>query len=181
MILLVLGFIAGSGRFLIVNQPIKSDVIMVLAGDTNRRPERGLELLRQNYAPRLILDVPTDARVFQWSELDLARKYVGGLPEAQSITICPIHGWSTKTETQDASRCLQQAGAGSVLLVTSDFHTRRALSIFLEEVPNHIYSVAATVDPNEFGAQWWRHRQWAKVNVDEWMRLTWWELIERWG
>jgi uncharacterized SAM-binding protein YcdF (DUF218 family) len=66
------------------------------------------------------------------------------------------------------------------LLVTSDFHTRRALSIFQKEVPNHIYSVAATLDPGEFGAQWWRHREWAKVNVDEWTRLVWWELIERW-
>ncbi|MGA9040134.1 MAG: YdcF family protein [Terriglobales bacterium] len=176
----VLALAADSGRFLIVNQPRKSDVIMVLAGDTDRRPAHALELLRQGYAPRLILNVPADAMVFQWSEPELAQKYVAGLPEAQSITVCPIHGLSTKTEAQDASMCLQRAGARNVLLVTSDFHTRRALSTFEKEVPDYAYSVAAAVDANEFGAQWWKHRQWAKVNLDEWLRLGWWELIDRW-
>ncbi len=178
--LLGLGLGADSGRFLIVNQPRKSNVIMVLAGDTNLRPERGLELLRQGFAPRLILNVPADARVFQWSESGLAQKYVAGLPEAPSISICPIHGLSTKAEAQDALLCLQQSGARSILLVTSDFHTRRALSTFEKEAPGYACSVAATINADEFGAQWWRHRQWAKVNLDEWLRLGWWELIDRW-
>ncbi len=178
--LFVAAMVASSGRFLIVDQPLHADVIMALAGDTHLRPARALELLRQGYAPRIILNVPAEARVFQWSEPELARKYVEGLPEAQSITVCAIHGLSTKTEARDASLCLQQTGARSVLLVTSDFHTRRALSIFKKEVPIYDYSVAATLNDDEFGAQWWRHRQWAKVNFDEWMRLGWWELIDRW-
>jgi hypothetical protein len=177
---LLAGLAAGSGRFLIVNDLQKSDVIMVLAGNTDHRPARGLELLRQGYAPRLIINVPADDRVFQWSEVELAQKYVEGLPEAKSISICSIHGLSTKAEALDASSCLQQACAHSVLLVTSDFHTRRALSIFRKEVPEHAYSVSAAFDADEFGAQWWKHRQWAKVNIDEWMRLVWWELVDRW-
>jgi uncharacterized SAM-binding protein YcdF (DUF218 family) len=178
--LLVLALLGDSGRFLIVDEPRKSDVIMVLAGDTDLRPARALELLRQGYAPRIILNVPAEAKVFQWSEPELARKYVDGLPEAESISICSIHGLSTKAEARDASLCLTQSGARTVLLVTSDFHTRRALSTFRREVPAYVYSVAATLNADEFGAQWWKHRQWAKVNVDEWMRLSWWELIDRW-
>jgi uncharacterized SAM-binding protein YcdF (DUF218 family) len=178
--LVVITLAADSGRFLIVDQPRKSDVIMVLAGDTNLRPARALELLRQGYAPRIILNVPADAMVFRWSESQLAQKYVDGLPEAQSISICAIHGLSTKAEARDASACLTKPGARTVLLVTSDFHTRRALSTFKKEAPEYDYSVAATLNADEFGAQWWKHRQWAKVNVDEWMRLSWWELIDRW-
>jgi uncharacterized SAM-binding protein YcdF (DUF218 family) len=178
--LVLMALAAGSGKFLVKDQPGKADVILVLAGDTNLRPARALELLRRGYASRIILDVPADARVFQWSEAELAERYVEGLPEARSITICMIHGLSTKSEAQDASPCLREAGAKNVLLVTSDFHTRRALSVFKKEVPNHAYSVAATSNADQFGAQWWRHRQWAKVNLDEWMRLTWWELIDRW-
>jgi len=41
-----------SGRFLLVNQPRESDVMVVLAGETDRRPARGLELLDLGYAPR---------------------------------------------------------------------------------------------------------------------------------
>jgi uncharacterized SAM-binding protein YcdF (DUF218 family) len=175
-----IALVAGSGRFLIVDRPQHSDVILVLAGDTNLRPARALELLRQGYAPRIILNVPADARVFQWSEPELAQKYIAGLPEAQSISICSIHGLSTKAEAKDASYCLQQSGARNILLVTSDFHTRRALSIFQKQVPGYVYSVAATLNAEEFGARWWKHRQWAKVNFDEWMRLAWWELVDRW-
>jgi hypothetical protein len=168
-----------SGRFLVVNQPRKSDVMVVLAGETDRRPARGLELLDQGYAPRLILDVPAEARIYQWNQLEIARKYVEGLPRAGAIIVCPIYGHSTRDEAQDVSLCLRGSSARSILLVTSDYHTRRTLSIF-ERVAPADYSVAAAFDASEFGVQWWRHREWAKVNFDEWLKLIWWELIDRW-
>ena len=31
-----------------------------------------------------------------------------------------------------------------------------------------------------FGIQWWQHREWAKTNLYEWLRLAWWGLIDRW-
>lgn len=169
-----------SGRFLVINHPQKSDAIVVLAGETERRPERGLELLGQGLALRLVLDVPADTRIYQWNQLELARDYVKGLPQAAAISLCPIRARSTKGEAQDVSRCLGAIGAHSVLLVTSDFHTRRTLSTFKRMLPQYDFSVAAAFDEREFGAKWWRKRQWAKVNFDEWLRLMWWELVERW-
>jgi len=178
--LFFLALIATSGRFLVVSEPRKSDVIVVLGGETDQRPARGLELLNQGYAPRLILDVPAETKIYQWSQLDLAQKYVQGLPQAASITICPVHGLSTRAEAQDVSRCLQEAGVKSILLVTSDYHTRRAFSIFSRVLPGYDFSVAAAFDEREFGGQWWRHREWAKTNLEEWTKLIWWELVERW-
>jgi len=32
----------------------------------------------------------------------------------------------------------------------------------------------------QFGGKWWKHRQWAKVNFDEWLRLVWWQAVDRW-
>jgi hypothetical protein len=178
--LLALLLVVTSGRFLVVDQPRKSDVIVVLAGETERRPQRGLELLDQGLARRLILDVPANSRIYQWNQLELAQKYVQSLPQAVAITVCPIHEQSTKGEAQDVSPCLEPMRAHSVLLVTSDFHTRRALSIFHRVLPQYDFSVAAAFDEREFGTQWWRKRQWAKVNFDEWLRLMWWELVDRW-
>lgn len=177
--LLTVGLVATSGRFLVVNQPRKADVMVVLAGETDRRPARGLELLDQGYAPRLILDVPAEARIYQWSQTEIARKYVEGLPQAGAITVCPIYGRSTRDEAQDVARCLRGITPHSILLVTSDYHTRRALSIFDRVLPAD-YSVAAAFDASEFGVQWWRHREWAKVNFEEWLKLIWWELVDRW-
>jgi hypothetical protein len=175
--IVVLG--AASGRFLVVNQPRKSDVIVVVAGETDRRPARGLELLEQDYAPRLILDVPANTKLYEWSQLEIARKYVDGLPQAGSIMVCPIYGQSTRDEAHDVARCLQGGSVQKLLLVTSDFHTRRALSVFKHELPGDC-SVAAAFNATEFGVQWWRHRQWAKVNFEEWSKLVWWELVDRW-
>jgi hypothetical protein len=177
--LVLMGFAASSGWFLVVDQPRKSDVIVVLAGETDKRPARALQLLDQGYAGRLILDVPND-KIYQWTLPEIAQRYVEGLPEAGAITICPIYGLSTKEETRDVARCLAAVGGRNVLLVTSDYHTRRALSIFQRELSGHGFSVAAAYDSGEFGEQWWRHRQWAKVNLYEWMRLVWWEVVDRW-
>lgn len=178
--LLVLILLIFSGPFLVINQPKRSDVIVVLAGETEKRPQRGLELLMQGMAPRLILDVP-NARIYQWDQVQLAQKYIQGLPQAEAIGLCPIHARSTKGEAQDVSVCLHAlGGAHRVLLVTSDFHTRRTLSTFRRMLPSYDFSVAAAFDEREFGSKWWQRRQWAKVNFDEWVRLMWWEVVERW-
>jgi DUF218 domain len=177
--LFVVALGATSGRFLVVNQPRKSDVMVVLAGETDRRPARGLELLNQGYASRLILDVPAEAKIYQWNQAEIARKYVEGLPQADSIAVCPVYGHNTRDEAQDVSRCLQGVSGRRVLLVTSDYHTRRALSIFNRVSPAD-YRIAAVFDEREFGVQWWRHREWAKVNFDEWVKLIWWDLVDRW-
>ncbi len=163
-----------------IDDPRGADVILVLAGETDRRPARALELLTRGYSPKVLLDVSASARVYNSSLLQLAQNYVQSLPNSQCVFICPITGLSTKTEAQDATRCVQQSGARRVLLVTSDYHTRRALSTFRHELKGYQISVAAAYDPQQFGTSWWRRRQWAKLNFDEWIRLAWWETVDRW-
>jgi DUF218 domain len=169
-----------AGDFLIVDAPRPSDVILVLAGETDRRPQRALELLAQGYGKRIVLNVPTNAKLYEYTQIQLAEKYIQDLPQAQSISICPIEGLSTKEESKGAEKCLQREGAKSVLIVTSDFHTRRALEIFQREFPAYWYSVAAARNDEEYGGRWWTHRQWAKTFVDECLRFIWWKVIDQW-
>lgn len=180
LVLLVLAFVATSGAFLVIDSPQPSDVIVVLAGETDRRPERALELLDQHLAPRALVDVPAEAKIYGVSVLQLAKQYFDHLPQKDSLNICPITGLSTKTESQDVALCLQQWHIHTVLVVTSDYHTRRAVSIFRHDLPQYQYSIAAAYDPEQFGTRWWQHRQWAKQNVGEWFRLFWWECVDRW-
>jgi hypothetical protein len=169
-----------AGSYLVLDEPRTSDLILVLAGETDRRPQRALELLAQGYGKRILLDVPNNAKVFGSTEMELAGKYVQDLPQAASITICPIDGLSTKAESKDVERCLVHESARRILIVTSDFHTRRALSIFRRELPGREYSVAAARDDAAFGDRWWSHRQWAKTFTDEWMKIVWWKAIDQW-
>jgi len=173
-------FAATAGRELVENSPERSDVILVLAGETDRRPARALELLGQGYGRRLVIDVPAAARVFGFTEVQLAGQYAQHLPQAASIAICPIEGLSTRDEAHDAERCLAREQGNRILIVTSDFHTRRALSIFRHEIPGKSFSIAAVYDDSEFGTRWWTHREWAKTCLYEWLRLVWWMTIDRW-
>jgi uncharacterized SAM-binding protein YcdF (DUF218 family) len=180
LVLALLWLAARSAGILVIDQPEKSDAILVLAGETELRPARALELLNRGYATRVVIDVPADSKVYGTTYLQLAEEWAQAQPQALALVICPIHGLSTRTETADAAECLRKIGVRSVLLVTSDFHTRRALSIFRRQDPEWTFSVAASYDSTQFGVQWWKHRQWAKTNVDEWLRMFWWELVERW-
>ena len=177
--LLILAIVC-SARFLVIDNPQRSDVIVVLAGDTDSRPKRAVELFDRGFDDRLMVDVPAGERVFGFTELELAQRWIQTLPHAEAITICPTHGLSTKTEAKDVASCLTGHGWHNVLIVTSDFHTRRALSTFSRELPGYQFSVAASHQEHEFGVNWWRHRQWAKVNLDEWLRLMWWYAVDRW-
>jgi hypothetical protein len=178
--LLLLWLAASSAKFLIIDEPQKSDAVLVLAGETDHRPVRALELLAQGYAGQVVFDVPADGKVYESTYLQLAQSWASSQPQSQLLTVCPIHGLSTKAEVFDVVECLRRTNVRSILLVTSDFHTRRALAIFRKEDPNRTFHVAAAYDPTQFGTQWWRHRQWAKTNVSEWLRLLWWELVDRW-
>jgi hypothetical protein len=185
LVLLVLaalsvGLAANAGSFLVVDAPRPSDVILVLAGETDRRPQRALELLAQGYGRRVVLDVPANSKLYGYTEIQLAQKYVQDLPQGVLVSVCPIDGLSTKEESKDAEKCIAREGGKSVLIVTSDYHTRRALSIFRREDRGHGYSVAAARNEEQFGARWWTHRQWAKTFVDEWLRLIWWKAVDQW-
>jgi DUF218 domain len=173
-------FLATSGSFLVVDRPGHSDAIVVLAGETDRRPARALEFLSQGYAPKVLIDIPASDRIFGHNLFQLAQEYVNSLAQAKSVELCSIVGLSTKAETHDVAECLERIHAHKVLLVTSDYHTRRALNIFRRELPQYQFSVAAAISTQQFGASWWKRRQWAKMNFDEWTRLVWWEAVDRW-
>jgi hypothetical protein len=173
-------FAADAGGWLVVDAPQPSDVILVLAGETDRRPARALELLDHGYGRRVVIDVPAAARIYDSNQVQLAEKYIQGLPQGASVRICPIEGLSTREEAHDVEKCLAREDGRRVLIVTSEFHTRRAISIFRHEVRGRSFSVAAARDGTQFGTRWWTHRQWAKTCLDEWMKLVWWTAVERW-
>ena len=169
-----------AARVLWIDHPEKSDAIVILAGETTLRSERGLELLRQGMAPRMWIDVVGADEVFGKSLAGVAQNYVAALPEADRVKVCILEGRSTNAETQDVKRCLQSSGVHRVLIVTSGYHTRRALIIFKHRLPEYEFSAAAVHDPRQYGRAWWTNREWAKAAFDEWTKFIWWEVVDRW-
>jgi DUF218 domain-containing protein len=180
VLLLLIVLASQASRVLWVDDPQKSDAIVVLAGETDLRNKRGLELLRQGMAPRMWIDAVARDQVFDQSLVTLAQKYAAGLPEADRVKVCALEGLSTAAETMDVKRCLQGLGIHRVLIVTSGFHARRALAIFRKRLPEYEVSVAAVHDRTQYGTAWWTNREWAKATFDEWTKFVWWELVDRW-
>jgi uncharacterized SAM-binding protein YcdF (DUF218 family) len=169
-----------AGSFLVVNKPEHADAIVVLGGGNNDlRYWTGVELMKQGWAPRLFLDVFAKGETFGNRDIDLATDFVQRTTPGQS-SVCPIILNSTYGEAQHLADCLQGTGVKSILVVTSAYHTRRAVEILQKRLPQYHISIYASPDPYFFGEKWWQTREWAKTTVAEWQRYLWWELVDRW-
>src|ERR1700733_6772219 len=69
----LLGFAANAGRLLVVDAPEPSDVILVLAGETDHRPARAVQLLDQGYGRRVVIDVPAATIIYKFTQAELAQ------------------------------------------------------------------------------------------------------------
>jgi hypothetical protein len=183
---LALVIVAGlhSGSFLVVENVHRADAILVLAGDVNdRRYQKGIELLRQDYGQQMLVDASEDITLYGHIYAEWARRFLLENPTEvrDRVRVCPIREDSTEAETKYAAKCLSYLPPGSrILLVTSDYHSRRALSVFTNRLPSYRWYVAPANDPTQFGVRWWQRREWAKNDVREWQKLLWWEIVERW-
>jgi uncharacterized SAM-binding protein YcdF (DUF218 family) len=183
-LLVLLGvFGAAAGWWLIRDNAQKSDAIVVLdGGASDARYLKGLELLRAGYGKTLFLDARADVRQYGHTPAEHAAAYIketaGDLGDR--VRVCPTNENGTKFEIKYVAKCLDSVGARSVLIVTSDYHTRRALSTAKKLMPEYGWTVAAAYYDPEFNWKWWKQREWAKTFVGEWERLVWWEAVDRW-
>ena len=169
-----------AGSFLVINTAEHADLIVVLdGGDNDLRYWSGVRLLQQGWAPRLMQDVFSKEERFGNWNTDLAREFLNRTTPGQS-TVCPIAENSTYDEARYLEQCLRSSNVKSILIVTSEYHTRRALSILQTRLPQYHFSVYAAPDPYNFGHRWWQKRQWAKTTHSEWQRYLWWLFIDRW-
>jgi uncharacterized SAM-binding protein YcdF (DUF218 family) len=185
-VVIILG-IENAASFLRVSDPDRADVIVVLAGGPDdSRYLRAVDLMKSGYAGRIALDAEEGGEKYGKSNAQLARDFLERI-HAENTEVVPVYNDSTYGETEEVSRFLAPLKVSSVLIVTSDYHTRRALSIFEERLPQYHWSVAGAYAPfangeteRLFGDNWWRNRRWAKAILDEWEKLIWWELVDRW-
>jgi len=172
------------GDYLIVNDPEKSDAIVMLAGDqVDQRYWRALELLRGGYGHHLLVDTGTGQAYGQpYSELAAGFIARTAGENTSQVSLCIIKGDSTKEEAPQVGECLAklQPAPHSVLLVTDDYHTRRSLSIFGQRLPQLHWTAGAVSNDFLFGQPWWKNREWAKTYLTECEKLLWWELWDRW-
>jgi uncharacterized SAM-binding protein YcdF (DUF218 family) len=161
------------GKYLIeADAPAHADYAVVLAGDFyGHRVLEGGELVRLGFVRKALVSGP------RWcygrAESDLAIHFAckKGYP-ADSFIGFPIEATSTLREAQEIVPELRRLGAHSFLLVTSDYHTRRAARYFRRFAGGMDMRVVAAPDEFYRWDSWWRSRDAQKIFFLEWSKTV---------
>lgn len=159
-------------RSLIVDQPVPSDLILVPSGDFALRSERALNLAELGYSAQVLIDEGSETLSFGRTLAARRLDQLSGSPV--KVSVCPIRTESTLSESQEAARCVEGFKVRRILIVTSDFHTRRVVTIFRRAMPAITFSVASV--PTAYSTKpWWSPSSLA-TSTEEWGAILWWRL-----
>lgn len=172
------------GRALIVEDPLeRADAIVVVAGGTPSREATAAALLREGWAPRIILSNQfTPARVRELIALGIRRADLQGearlaleqhgVPPAAIVALGePVR--ITEIELRHVREAAEARGYHRLILVTSALHSRRVRLIWAREARGGIEGrVVLARGEGEFSMDgWWRHRRMAEAVLHEYLGL----------
>jgi uncharacterized SAM-binding protein YcdF (DUF218 family) len=165
--------LGAAGAYLVNAGPAeKADLAVVLGGDYwGKRILKAAGLVREGYAPRVLVSGPDG--MYGSHECDLAIPFArkAGYPDSYFEHV-EHNALSTREEAEVLVRALRQRGARRVLLVTSDYHTRRAGRIFRAAAPDLTFVVVAAPAVNFTPDGWWHSREGQKAAFNEWTKTV---------
>jgi uncharacterized SAM-binding protein YcdF (DUF218 family) len=151
--------------------PAKADAIVVLGGDAyGTRIVRGAELKKSGYASRILVSGPSNLLGHETDQTVVYAAQKGYPASLFEVVPLPIEISSTRTEAQYIGKQLQEQGATSIDLVTSNFHTRRAAWLWRKQNPWLRINVVPAPDPNFTPEKWFTNREGQKTFVMEWSK-----------
>ena len=161
------------GMFLVRTDPLcHADVAVVLGGDENgRRILQAASLARDGYASKVIVDGPESNYDFTDDQLAIPFAVKRGFPVDMFIGL-PMNVRSTEAEAGEVVKEIVRRGWSRFILVTSNFHTRRAGKIFQRAIShtNLTFCVAAAPSRDFTPEGWWKSREGRKVVFYEWSK-----------
>jgi uncharacterized SAM-binding protein YcdF (DUF218 family) len=153
-------------------QPEKADIVVVLAGDTyGHRILTAADLVRNGYAPLVLVSGPGGEYDFHECDLAIPFAVKRGYPESYFAHF-EHDANSTAGEAAAIVPELRRRNVHKVLLVTSNFHTRRAGGIFRRAAPD--LTIVAIGAPDEYFTPdgWWHSREGQKTFLVEWEKAV---------
>lgn len=155
-----------TGNFWVADEsPQVSDVIVVLSDDDFDavRASRAADLFRAEWAPRIVASgraLRPYASIAELMQHDLTDR---GVPAAAVVRF-PNRARNTLEEAGAVSEFLSSRGWKKIIVVTSNYHTRRARFIYERMLaPGTELRVIAAPDPAYDPNSWWRTREGLKT------------------
>lgn len=164
------------GRYLVHSEsPAPADMVVVLAGDfVGNRILTAADLVKRGIAPKALVSGPSEIYGLHESDLAIPFAVRHGYPESYFVAL-PNDARSTVAEAQVVIGELRREHAQRIDLVTSNFHTRRAGSIYRAAASDLEFHVVGAPDPYFTPDGWWKTRDGRKTFAFEWMKTvaTW--------
>jgi uncharacterized SAM-binding protein YcdF (DUF218 family) len=159
-----------AGESLVVEDPLeKSDAIIVLSDDNfyGDRATRAAEIYRQGLAPVVVASGVRLRPYAGIAELMSHDLFDRGVPKEGIITF-PQDADNTREQSEALKKLLQAKRWKSVIIVTSNYHTRRAKYIYGKVFGKEIaVRMAAARDADYDPAHWYEHRKSVKRFIHE--------------
>ena len=146
--------------------PVKADVLVVLGGSSGtERAARAAELFKQGDAPRILVsgfgDCASNGKLLEEE----------GVANADIVLEPNSH--STRENAEFSMPLLRQMGAHRVIIVTSWYHSRRALTCFEHYAPDiKFYS-----RPSYFG---YSRAEWRPKGISSFVKSEYTKLLGYW-
>jgi uncharacterized SAM-binding protein YcdF (DUF218 family) len=163
-----------AGRMLVENDaPKPADAILVLGGDdSGTRIIKAAQLAKQGYSPYVLVSGPPDLLGHD-SDGTIAFAERNGYPGSLFRPIwLPVGTDSTRSEATFLGNYLREHGIKNILLVTSNYHTRRAARLWRKQAPWIEVTAIAASDPYFTPDGWWKTRSGQKTFLLEWTKTV---------
>ena len=169
------------GNYWVVEEQLEPADAIILLSDDNfsaDRAARAAELYRAGWAPRVVASgrkLRSYAGLAELMQRDLMER---GVP-ADAVVRFPHQADNTFAEAQVLRPFVVEHGWRRILVVTSNYHTRRARYIFRHVMPESLRVRIAGARDSEYDPdRWWQARQGLKLFGRETLGMCWalWEL-----
>ena len=192
LLLVIWCLLAWAGaRWLIVEAPLaRADAIMVLSGSSTyvERTQKAAALFKEGRAPKIILT--NDNQQGGWSSTEQRNPYFyesatselrrAGVPQS-AIEVIPQPVYSTRDEAALLRSYSDTRGLNSLIVVTSAYHSRRALRTFRMAFATSSVTIGLEHAPTGLHtprpATWWFHpRGWLMV-PNEYLKMVYYWFV----
>jgi len=164
-----------AGKYLYYKDEMKpADVIVVLAGEETERVEHGVKLFKEGWARKDKVILAGGPLVWKYTWASLMKEHAIFLGVPKDAILLEDRSRTTEEDAIFTKEIFNKYGYKSCILVTSPYHSRRALKIFRKVMADKIMVISAPAEKSWFSFdEWWKRRRDRSRVLDEYSKFIW--------
>lgn len=134
---------------------VKADAIIAISGgETGTRTEHAIELYKEGWAPKLIFSGDAFDPLSP-SNADVMRQIATLNNVPSNDILIEEESDNTQQNAENSSNIIEELGYESVILVTAEYHQRRAFIEFTDKLGEDISIINSPAKEEQWSKAWW--------------------------